>query len=278
LQPLPQLASGLQERIAQGRAAWPEIDLGEGVFLRYLSDRAEGGELPPLAYAADLWLACACAEGVRAAAPAFERVYRSTIERAVMRVDRSAVDEGTQAVLVALLVPERDSPARISTYSGRSALRTWLTTIATRTTLKLRRRRDDQGHESIAGLMQAVVGDEPELVLARARYGKEVENALRTALTTLDPRHAVLLRLHHVAGWSVDRLGETYRVGRSTAARWVVTAREALFTETKRILHERLPLTPSEVASVVALVQSQLNVSLLRLLERDDSQACPQRS
>jgi RNA polymerase sigma-70 factor (ECF subfamily) len=264
------LGEDLAQRLAAGREAWPDLGLDEASFVRHLARHTEGGALPPLQHSADLFLACACAVGTNGAAAAFERAYRSVLERAVQRVDRGSVDEGTQVVLVSLLVTQPPNEPRIAAYSGRSPLRTWLETVATRATLKLHRRRDDKAHQSIGGLVDAFVADEPELALAKARYGPELEASLRAALAALEPRQIVLLRLHHAKGWSVDRLGGIYRVGRSTAARWVAAARDALLDGAKSHLRARLNLTPTELESLVVLLRSNVQVSLVRLLEDEE--------
>ncbi len=252
--------------LAAGRATWAGLALDDETFLQYLRARLNDRAPPPLESAADLYLACACAAGVSGAAAAFERTYRSVIERAVARIDRSLVDEATQIVLIGLLVATPDSPPRIGTYGGRSSLRAWLTTVATRATLKLRRRVADKGHETLDGLAQAFLAGEPELAVAKAQHGPELAASFRTALSKLEPRELVLLRLHHVERWSVDRLGALYRVGRSTAARWLAAARERLLETAKGDLRDRLSLTASEIESLVQLLQSNFELSLIRLL------------
>ncbi len=256
----------LREHIERGRAAWPELALRDEDFASYLEALPEAG-VPPLEHAADLWIACACALGVTGAAASFERVFRSTLERAVARVDRSVVEDATQTALVSLLVRQGDRAPRISSYSGRAAMRTWLTTVAMRAAHRLRRNLDDRPHESLSAVSAAVVDSEPELAFAKTRYAQELEGSLRDALARLEPRQVVLLRLHHAQGWSVDRLGAFYSIGRSTAARWVASARSALLAETKRLMKERVQLTSTELDSLVVLLQSNLEVSLLRLLD-----------
>ncbi len=58
-----------------------------------------------------------------------------------------------------------------------------------------------------------------------------------------------------------------YRVSRSAAGRLVADARETLLDETKRRLRERLSLTPSELESLLGELQSDLQVSLVRMLD-----------
>ncbi len=53
---------------------------------------------------------------------------------------------------------------------------------------------------------------------------------------------------------------------RATAARRIQTAAEAVHTETRRLLRERLRLDTAELDSLAHLVQSQLHLSLTRLL------------
>jgi RNA polymerase sigma-70 factor (ECF subfamily) len=257
----------LQPLLAAGTGAWPDLALGREAFRAFLVERVEAGEPPDVAHAADLFLACACAHGVAGAATAFEKRYRETIERAVARADRTAVDEGTQVVLIALLVPTPDAPPRIAGYRGRSALRTWVAAVAANTTRKLRRRIDDRSHDSIGSLPDAVLADEPELALARARHGPDLAAAIRETLASLEPREVVLLRLHHAKGWSLDQLAALYDVGRSSVGRWVLAAREKLLDGARDRLRARLTLTPSELESLVVVLRSDIQVSLVRLLD-----------
>jgi RNA polymerase sigma-70 factor, ECF subfamily len=55
-------------------------------------------------------------------------------------------------------------------------------------------------------------------------------------------------------------------VHRSTAARWIAEAREAIVDDTKSLLQARLGSTPSEIQSILTLVKSRLDVSFRRLL------------
>jgi RNA polymerase sigma-70 factor (ECF subfamily) len=259
------LDDAVREGLAVARAAWPTLRLEDAAFAAHV--RALAADPASVRKrAADLYLACACASGVAGAAQAFERAYRRTIEGAVARVNRDVVDEATQALLVELLVAEPGRTPRIANYAGRAALSSWLTTLAARQALHLRRRRADQPHDSISGVAVRAVGSEPELALARARHGRDLDQALKDALTTLDPRQRFVLRVRHIEGWRLEEVAETYRVSRATAARMEVAAREALLAETKRLLRERLTLTSSDLDSLVAILQSHVNVSLAGLL------------
>jgi RNA polymerase sigma-70 factor (ECF subfamily) len=57
-----------------------------------------------------------------------------------------------------------------------------------------------------------------------------------------------------------------YGVNRATAARWLAAAREIVKERTIRQLRARLQLNPRECESLLGLVNSQLEVSVLRHL------------
>jgi RNA polymerase sigma-70 factor (ECF subfamily) len=75
--------------------------------------------------------------------------------------------------------------------------------------------------------------------------------------------------LHLGERMSIDALGAIYSVDRATAARWLVAARQALVEKTKETLRARLQLSEGECDSLVGLVRSQLDVSILRRLTED---------
>jgi RNA polymerase sigma-70 factor (ECF subfamily) len=260
------LGGELAERVETGRAAWPEVALDAIAFVRHLA-ACSSESLPPRANTADLWIACACVHHVPGAVAAFVGAYRAVIERAVARVSRASRDEGTQAVLVSLLVAEEGARPRIADYAGRAALRTWLAAVSANAALRLHRRMDDRPHEAVSGLVEPIANAEPELAVAKARHTADLEAALRDALDGLDARERMLLRVRYLKGWRLDQVAAMYRVSRATAARMVTAAHDTLRAETKRRLRERLGLSPSELESLVHVLQSRLEVSLVRLLE-----------
>jgi RNA polymerase sigma-70 factor (ECF subfamily) len=138
--------------------------------------------------------------------------------------------------------------------------------------LNLRRGRDERAHAPLA----SGLGDEGrglEIELLRARYVGDFEEAVRAALARLPTRQRVVLSLNVCEGTSCDGIAAVYRVGRSTAKRWLASAREELARETKLELQRRLGLSSSEYESLAAGVRSAVHVSLARLLaegvERD---------
>jgi RNA polymerase sigma factor (sigma-70 family) len=67
----------------------------------------------------------------------------------------------------------------------------------------------------------------------------EFRSAVREAFATLSPRQRYLLRLHFIDRLSTAEMGKLYSVDQSTVSRWLRSARQAVFEETKRRLMER---------------------------------------
>ena len=87
-----------------------------------------------------------------------------------------------------------------------------------------------------------------------------------TAVAALSARDRNLLRLDFIDGLNIDQIGAIHRVHRSIVARWIAQARESILLETQRLLRERLGLDNAEFNSLLALVKSELNLSIHRYL------------
>jgi RNA polymerase sigma-70 factor (ECF subfamily) len=66
---------------------------------------------------------------------------------------------------------------------------------------------------------------------------------------------------------SIDEVGVAFGVHRATAARWLNRARAALVTATHQKLAARLDLPVEQIESVIRLVQSKLDASVIRYLK-----------
>jgi RNA polymerase sigma-70 factor (ECF subfamily) len=263
----PALERQLRALYAVAREAWPGIELAPDVYLRHVAERSAA--VPDAASAADLYLACACARGDEVAIEAFSTRYLRSLAPALRRFDPSNAfaDEVSQAIREKLLVRRGDSLPRIAEFRGRGTLAAWVRIAATRTALRMRRRErpalDEVGDVAIAPDLPA------DVEYLRRRYRPEFEAALRAALAALSDRSRTLLRLHHVDGLSIDKIGAHYGVHRATAARWVAAARGELLEGTRRRASERLGVGRTELVSLMRVVASQLDVSL-RQLAGDD--------
>jgi RNA polymerase sigma-70 factor (ECF subfamily) len=220
----------------------------------------------------DLYLATGCATGAAGAVDAFEAHYGPVIARAIASTCPSRGERADlgQIVRQRLLVnPANRGAPRIATYSAHGSLRAWVRVVATREVARMMAR----AHREVAAgddeLVELIAADsDPEVAYLKRLYREEFKRAFHAAADALDARAWLLLRQHALDGLSIDQLAKLHGVHRATAARWVEAAREALLAGTQRQMIRRLRLSRSELASVMRLIQSQLDVTLPQVLGR----------
>jgi RNA polymerase sigma-70 factor (ECF subfamily) len=278
LEAIVDLDRRLWSLVAEGRAAWPDLPLDAKVLVEFaarhltadLADAALDGLRP-----ADLYLACACAQGSTAAINAFDRDYMREVEIALarMRIAAPRVADVKQLVRQRLFVGggtagAPTSPGKISEYGGRGDLRRWVRSVAVRTCLNdLRKgKREILVDDDHLIAQHAISQDDPEVEYMKRTYSNEFKAAFTEALTQLGPREQTLLRYHHVDGLNIDEIGAIYRVHRVTAFRWIEKAKEQLVKVTLDTLRTRLKLPADELDSVLRLIRSQIHLSIVRHL------------
>lgn len=260
------------------RAAWPRLDLPADAFVHHLAEHLpEDGDLDSAlsrVHCPDLYLACGCAAGDPAAFAAFDA---GVLDQAVpvlhrMGLSASRIDEVIQVMRTKLLVAggPQQRPS-IATYAGRGSLVGWVRTATRRTALSLRRNMAEQldGNDVKNRAPERMpFPADLELDYIKGRYQAEFKRAVEDAIAALEPEQRKLLGLHYSDGLSIDRIGALLGVHRATAARRIRAASDAVRDETRRLLHERLRLSAGEIDSLAGLVQSQLHLSLSRVLQR----------
>ena len=266
--PSPALEARLQSLADAGKAAWPRAGLNGADFVEDVAARVGANEADPASlsrvHGADLYLACACARGLSDAVVLFEAHFMTRVPAYVARLDPTGTlaEEVAQELRIQLLLPSGVVPARIRDYSGRGDLAAWLRVVALRAALKLRRSQRRLGVGVEVPSVDLARGPDPERDYIRLRYRGEYQAAFHAALDSLESGERLLLKLHYVDGLNIDRLGAVYRMHRSTVARQLASHRRKLLDATRSRLRERLDLSDSEFDSVLALVRSQMVVSL----------------
>ncbi len=264
------LAERARELVLAAQAAHPGIRLGAGRFLAHLARHrpadAVGDAWLASVSAADLYLACACAEGVPAAVEELDRQYRAQVGAylAGMRPTEAFVEDVAQAVLERLLVGAEGSPRRIAEYSGRGALGSWLRVITTRLALDLRRRRTEELADAGEGAPaegEAAPAD-AEIDLLKRRYAGEFNAAFRAAVGALTSEQRRLLHAHFVEGTTLEQLAARLGVHRATVARRIAAARQEILDGARQTLGEQLRVLPAELESLMGLMRSRLDLSL----------------
>jgi len=264
----PELEEAITDFLRRARAPWPDIDISDETVLRHVGARMGAtddpvGKLNAL-HAADLYLACACSRAHVRAIAAFERLYVSQISAYLSRSDAlpGFTDEVKQAVRERILVARDTLLPRIESYNGRGPLGGWLRMVTTRIAADLRRARRHDGRP--IEIPPQVVSPDPEAAYLKQRYGPEFERAVENAFSLLETRGGNVLRLHFLDGLAPSAIAAMYRVSVRSVQRWIALAERDLLANTRRILAERLHLSPSELDSLLGLVRSQLTVTLHR--------------
>ncbi len=269
---LPAQASGeaaaieglLVARLAVARARWPAIKLGDAEFLDHLwppdakrpAAPADAASLAAL-HLEDLFLACACARGDRAALAALERSVLARVPRWVARFADVHGEEVQQELRQKLLLPPE--PLLLD-YTGRGALDRWARVAASRCAIDRQRRVKpiDDGDP----IEQLLSGPNPELDFVKLHDRETLRSVLRDAFGALAAPSRALLRLHYLESVTLEKLAALERVHPATIKRRLAEARAEALVLVRKLIRERLKLTDSEGASLLRLVESRLALSL----------------
>jgi RNA polymerase sigma-70 factor, ECF subfamily len=277
---LPAAAEALDAALStlweRGRAAWPGVELDAAVLAAYLGERAPPDVAPPAWLgqldAADVFLACACAEGLPRAVHAFDAAFLGKLPAYLrkLRPTPELVAETKQELLEKLFVGSPERPPKIRLYRGTGALEGWVRVTALRVALNLLEagRAGEAALDEVDAMARAVApGCDPELEFMKASYRGEFVAAFREAMSSLPPRDRNLLRFTFVERLTPAGVGAIYGVHRTTAMRWIDAAQEDVVTRTRSRLMARLRLSPSECDGIFALVRSRIQVTLGSLLK-----------
>lgn len=265
----PAADAGIARLIALGAAMHPGVS--EPPALRQLlAARIAQGASDLEARAADLYLAAACVAGDSAAIALLDASLPAIVRPSLARLGVAASDDDEiiQRVRVALIAHDDSGTCGIARYSGRGELRAYVRAVAVRIACKRLSREalpsPDDPSELLALLPDA--DDSAELRLLKQRCRDDLRAGFASALAALSPRERTLLRQHYVDGLTVDALGPLYQVHRATCARWIEAARAKILRGIRRHLRASLGLDDADLESAVALVRSQLDLSLSRQL------------
>ena len=265
------LGQELARALDDAHRAWPSVEMPDDEFVEHLAARVRPDDDPLTLLRqlriADLYLACAAARGRPGAELAFEKALLARVGQFVSSIDSAPafVADVIQALRIKLLVGS-DGQGKLSQYSGRGALDSWVCAVAIRTAIDLRRAGGHDAHDNERALDVLAATDDPELELLRQRYDGQFRAALETALTALEARDRTLLRLYFIEQLPAAQIGKLYRVHETTILRRISRVRESVFDQVRAALSTTLRLSASEFDELLALLRSRIDVSVHRLL------------
>jgi RNA polymerase sigma-70 factor, ECF subfamily len=271
------LAAWSVRAAAQGRAAWPELEVTPAELERLARMRLaeEGSSQPPAALdeldAAELTLACACVRGERAALAGLRRRYFDPLTPTLARMGLgdSQRDDVWQVLCQRLVLGGADEPAKIARYAGTGNLGGLVRVAATRLGLNWleQEKRFAGGDPLLEQIANASHG--AEVGLMKAQHASQLREEVGAAIAGLSSRERMVLRLHLVEGVGIDAIAKSCDVHRATAARWVASAKERLAASVRQRLAARWGVGDASMPALRTLVDSQLDLSLGRLLAAD---------
>jgi RNA polymerase sigma-70 factor (ECF subfamily) len=265
------MQDALRRAWEEGRAAWPKVDLDhDGFATHVLSKLAPSASAADVARldAAGLYLACACARGCAPALAELDLHVLARVPEFLARIQGSSAlpDEVRQTLRERLLVSAPGEAPRIATYAGDGSLVAWVRVAAVRTALNLLEKMDERAAHDSRALEDAAAATTPEQEVSASVHHAMFREVLEQAVSALPAEQRTALRLHFAEALTGDEIAEKLGISRATVTRWLATARAFLLRETKRLVADRLRLSPADAESFIATARSRLDLSLSVLL------------
>lgn len=261
---------------AEVKQRWPELaPLVAGAIKskqlgQHLQKLGVLDELETL-HGAEVALAYLCARGDVRAIARFDREYLGRVPEKLRRIDpsESFAGEIVQRLRERLLVAQPDNgKIRMDEFSGRGSLLGWVQVAAARLALNYRRDEKVSRHVDADDFDLVGATQDPALMLIKQRHQADFKVAFGEAIAVLPEDDRELLRLHFVDGLSLGQIGKLEGVDKSTVSRRLTAVRALVFAETRRRLEQRLGLSHQEFESLMNVIQSQMHLSIERILRR----------
>ncbi len=256
------LGPAVADAVAAARLRWPGITVDEAALVQLLAERAPAEGDPVPAFVVELVLARACVEGDEPAVRHFHAEMFDRVGRVLARLGLSAADadDVKQDIRAKLLLGD----AKLSQFQGTGPLAHWVASVAGREALGAMRKRKPVQELDADDLFDAA--DDPHLHALKSRHRADFKQAFQAAVADLAPRDRAILRAIVVDERTVNEIATVYGIHRVTASRWVSEIRHALLRGTRARLRATLALDEPSLDSAIRLIDSNLDLSLYRLL------------
>jgi RNA polymerase sigma-70 factor (ECF subfamily) len=277
----------LEGVLVRGRCTWPALAVSPTDFAahlgacvaRQLSDRPapDVASVLEALHTTDLYLARACVSGDARAIESFEAQYLGCVDPKLARIGIPpwAIDETKQVLRCSLYLSRGEGrEASLDDYSGRGALQAWVSAAAVNAAFRVLHKPKRQTEaDSLVMKAACAPGDDLELDYLKRRYTREFEEALVESFESLSARERTILRCYHLDSAGIDGVAALYGVHRVTAARWVRRVTQALSQKTRARLKDRLRANPAEIASILRLLSSRMDVLVRGVLATSSKRA-----
>ncbi len=275
-----ELCSALDDAWSNAKADHPGVELQQERFANVLAERLPAESDPVLGLQmlsiSDLYLCTAVLDGDAMPYVTFDDKLRTAAALAGRRFKACAdeIDELGQTLFEHLLVATTKRRARLHEYAGKGSLARWLQAVATRSKLNAMRGVKREVLIDDGAIFDALIdagGPTASIEPSKDEYRLALKKAFSRALEELVARDKALLRMAYLDRVNLEGLGRAFGISRATAHRRLADARDHLAKGIETCLGQELSfsrsISPQQLASIRRMVQSQISVSLGRILE-----------
>ncbi len=221
-------------------------------------------------YWGDLWVVFGAVSGNRDAWRVLDSHYFAESVRVLgrLKLSRDKLDEVSQHTRVRLFSPGPRGVAKLRQYRARGALGAWLKMVVTRDAIDMLSKKKVELPAFSDDFWSAIPAsqDDNEMALLRREYGAQLKRTVEAVVEEMPDDARSMLRYHLVEGLTIDDIAVIVGIHRATVARRIGRARDAMARATRERMREHLQMTASQLTSVMRLIDTQIELSLYRLL------------
>lgn len=219
---------------------------------------------------ADLGVAFGAISGSSEAWRILDTQYFSESVRVLGRLQltQSQLDDVCQHTRTRLFLPGPRGVAKLQQYMARGSLTAWLKMVVTRDAIDMLSKKEVELPAFGDDFWDALPAsqDDSEMALLRRQYGAQLKDTVESVVADMHEEHRCVLRYHLVEGLTIDDIAMILGVHRATVARRINKARDEMAKTTRERMREHLQVSASQFASVMRLIDTQIDLSLHRLL------------
>lgn len=266
----------LRQLIDQLQSIWPDINLSPEIFLAFIAERVREPITPEAFFSSmkftDLYWACGCVQGDKTSISIYQEQIFPHLEKNLLAFELSSkiIEDIKQHLFQKLFIGDNQNKPKICYYLGEGDFLTWLRVVAIRHAIDLFRKGQKEAPLYEWAFSQlADEEDDPEMLFLKQKYHLEFQDAFKRAIVSLSSKERNLLRYQLIDELTWDQMASLYHVHRATIARWLHNIRSKLFNLTRQNLLSQLDLPAEEFESIIRLIQSQMHITITRLLTEE---------
>ncbi len=220
----------------------------------------------------DLCLVLACERGDSDAWEELVANFDSTVKSAARKISSNAEDaEDLASSIWAELYGLREGKSKLAYYSGRGSLGGWLRAVVAQLAVDQYRKisrfvqvEEDREFDSLASGSSEMSGngDDPEENLADKTMQRDVADALKSAIETLEAEDRLIMKLYYFDDMKLKDIGATFGFHEATASRKLVRIQSLIRKSSEKTLRDRHGWSESEVTKYLSETASKLGISV----------------